>query len=66
MKKIHHTKQGNLLGYHPAYGLPDELRLRAIERSYKTSLVEAGQYYHVHPVTICNWRKRLKKQGTLT
>lgn len=53
----------NQLGFHPAYGLYDEYRLRVLAYAEKTSVREAATAYNLSGQAIYNWRKAAKERG---
>lgn len=57
------TKDKNVLGFHPAYGLSDEYRLRVLAYAEKTSVREAATTYNLSNQVIYNWRKAAKEHG---
>lgn len=55
----------NQLGFHPAYGLSDEYRLRVLAYAEKTSVRDAATAYNLSGQAIYNWRKAAKERGLL-
>jgi transposase-like protein len=45
--------------YHQDYGLPDELRQRAVAMSREAGVEFAAAYFNVSKVSIYKWRKDL-------
>ena len=50
--------QTKSLGYHPEYGLTDEIRLKAINDARILSVKVAAEKNRVSTVSIYKWRKR--------
>ena len=48
--------------YHPDYGLPDELRLRAVFDAKAMKVKTAAETNNVSVASIYKWQKRLKAQ----
>jgi transposase-like protein len=46
-------------GYHPEYGLPDEIRLRAVFDAKAVNVKAAAETNNVSVASIYKWRKRL-------
>ena len=51
---------GNGLGYHPEYGLTDEIRIRAINDARVWGVKIAAEKNRVSDVSIYKWRKRVE------
>ena len=49
------------LQYHPDYGLPDEIRLRAIKDARVMEVKLAAKKNRVSSASIYKWRKRLEE-----
>ena len=49
------------LGYHPEYGLTDEIRLKAINDARIWSVKVAAEKNRVSSVSIYKWRKRVEQ-----
>jgi transposase-like protein len=47
--------------YHPDYGLPDEVRQRAVAMSKEAGVEFAAAYFNVSMVSIYKWRKDLEQ-----
>ena len=47
--------------YHPDYGLPDEVRHRAVEMSNKAGVEFSAVFFNVSKASIYKWRKELKE-----
>jgi len=47
--------------YHPDYGLPDELRLRAVFDAKAMKVKTAAETNNVSVASIYKWQKRLKE-----
>lgn len=45
--------------YNPDYGLPDEIRFRAVHDAVQTSVREAAENNNVHVSTVYKWKKDL-------
>lgn len=45
--------------YHPAYGLTDEYRKRALAHAAETSTKEAAEKFNVSPRTISRWMENV-------
>jgi hypothetical protein len=43
--------------YHEDYGLPDSLRMKAVEESYVLSVARSAKNNGVSPASIYNWRR---------
>jgi transposase-like protein len=50
--------QRNSLQYHPDYGLPDEMRLKAVRDAQLTEVKVSAQINRVSASSIYKWRKR--------
>jgi transposase-like protein len=48
-------------GYHPEYGLPDEIRLRAVFDAKAVNVKAAAETNNVSVASIYKWRKKLKE-----
>ena len=48
--------------YHPAYGLPDEVREHILRDAEATSVAAAAEKHKVSLAAIYNWRKALKRK----
>jgi len=45
--------------YNPDYGLPDEIRFRAVRDAVERSVREAAENNNVHISTVYKWKKDL-------
>jgi hypothetical protein len=43
--------------YHEDYGLPDSMRMKAVEESYALSVARSAKNNRVSPASIYKWRK---------
>lgn len=49
------------LNYHPEYGLPDEIRIKAVRDAQVTDVKMSAKINRVSTVSIYKWRKRLEE-----
>jgi transposase-like protein len=49
------------LKYHPEYGLPDEIRIKAVRDAQITHVKISAKINRVSTVSIYKWRKRLEE-----
>lgn len=47
----------DVLGFHPAYGLPDDYRLRVLEEADFRGVAATAERHHLSETAIYNWRK---------
>lgn len=57
------TQQVRDFPYHPAYGLPDEVRADAVYYAEKHSVKDAALVYRVSACCIYRWRKDMQTTG---
>jgi transposase-like protein len=51
----------NKLGYHPEYGLPDELRMKAVREAEQGQVKHSATKNRVSIGSIYKWRKRMQE-----
>lgn len=51
----------NQLGYHPEYGLTDEIRIKAIKDARNLGVKVSAERNRVSTASIYNWRKRAEE-----
>jgi hypothetical protein len=49
------------LGYHPEYGLTDEIRIKAVSDARIWSVKVAAEKNRVSAISIYKWRKRVEQ-----
>jgi len=49
---------------HPAYGLPDSVRIAALEDADRLGVQRAAELHKISLVSIYNWRKRVVLEET--